>query len=49
MTVRKKSLKKSAKKRKAEPRPIRPPRTEFERLTVARFMESDVQSAHEGT
>jgi len=27
---------------------IRPPRTEFERLTVARFMESDVQSAHEG-
>ena len=28
---------------------IRPPRTEFERLTVARFMESDVQSAHEGT
>lgn len=26
---------------------IRPPRTEFERLTVARFMESDVQSAHE--
>jgi CBS-domain-containing membrane protein len=25
------------------------PRTEFERLTVARFMERDVQSAHEGT
>ncbi|MBI5777103.1 MAG: CBS domain-containing protein [Nitrospirae bacterium] len=25
------------------------PGTEFERLTVARFMESDVQSAHEGT
>lgn len=50
MTVRKKSVKKSAKKRKAAPRPhIRPPRTEFERLTVARFMESDVQSAHEGT
>lgn len=25
------------------------PRTEFERLTVARFMETDVQSAHERT
>jgi CBS domain-containing protein len=25
------------------------PGTEFERLTVARFMEQDVQSAHEGT
>jgi CBS-domain-containing membrane protein len=48
MAERKQSSKKSAKQREAAHR-VRSPRTEFERLTVARFMESDVQSAHEGT
>lgn len=42
------------KKKTSSTRPARKtaaarPQTEFERLTVARFMESDVQSAHEGT
>ncbi len=42
--------KKAISKRPAEKTAaVRPPRTEFERLTAARFMESDVQSAHEGT
>lgn len=36
-------------KRPAGKRPAVRPSTAFERLTVARFMESDVQSAHEGT
>ena len=50
MAVRKKASRRSVGTRKAAARPgIRPPRTEFERLTIARFMESDVQSAHAGT
>lgn len=36
-------------KRPAKKTPVIRPGTAFERLTVARFMESDVQSAHEGT
>ena len=42
--------KKAVSKRPAGKKDVsRPPRTEFERLTVARFMESEVQSAHERT
>lgn len=41
--------KKASSKRPARKTAVVKPSTEFERLTVARFMESDVQSAHEGT
>lgn len=47
MATRKK--KKTVAKRSARKAAAVRPQTEFERLTVARFMESDVQSAHEGT
>lgn len=46
MTARKK---RTASKRPAGKAAAVRPRTEFERLTVARFLESDVQSAHEET
>lgn len=47
MATRKK--KKTVAKRPARKTAVLRPSTEFERLTVARFMEKDVQSAHEGT
>jgi CBS domain-containing protein len=40
---------KMAAKRPAKKTPDVRPGTAFERLTVSRFMESDIQSAHEGT
>ena len=41
--------KKTASKRPARKAAVIKPSSEFERLMVARFMERDVQSAHEGT